>query len=141
MRYILYILSFSVMLTGELEVDGNLKVQGTIDAQNNTVTNVGAPLTMSDAVNAGILQSALSNDGPFEFKFIHVLFYNGDEHSSPLLVQYKLEDTGGSWISNFDSYWGEVSAEGWLINDRIDLNHSDNYGVYYVYELKRKIQE
>ena len=135
------ILLCTFVIAGELEVDGNLKVKGTVDAQNNPVTNVGAPLTMSDAVNAGILQSALSDDGPFEFKFIHVLFYNGDEYNSPLLVQYKLEDTGGSWISNFYSYLGELSAEGWLINDRIDLNHSDNYGVYYVYEFKRKVQE
>ena len=52
----------------ELEVEGNLKVQGNIDASNQRVTNVGSPTDLQDAVNTEFLQNALRDDGNYEYK-------------------------------------------------------------------------
>ena len=52
-----YLLLFTTLIfAGELEVDGDLKVTGTGDANGNPITNVGAPLLSTDAVNAGIVK-------------------------------------------------------------------------------------
>ena len=54
-----YLLIFTtILLAGELEVDGNLKVTGTVDAQGNPITNVGSPLLSTDAANAGYVLNA-----------------------------------------------------------------------------------
>ena len=41
-------LLFSFLIPAELEVDGNLKVTGTVDANGNPITNVGDPVVSSD---------------------------------------------------------------------------------------------
>ena len=62
------LLIFSILMAGELEVDGNLKVTGTVDAQGNPITNVGAALSMTDAINGNVLQSVLRDDTEYEYK-------------------------------------------------------------------------
>ena len=51
-----------------MEVDGDLKVTGTVDANGNPITNVGAALSMTDAINGNILQSAVRDENKYEFK-------------------------------------------------------------------------
>ena len=68
-----FLLSF--IIAGELEVDGNLKVIGNIDAQNNPIKNVGTPTDMSDAINGNVLQDALRNDTSFEYKIIAIVSF------------------------------------------------------------------
>ena len=68
MRILLLCLTF--LFAGELEVDGDLKVSGNIDAQNNPIKNVGIPQELTDAINGNVLQDALRDDGVYEFKFI-----------------------------------------------------------------------
>ena len=51
MRFTATLIILSFVLTQELEVEGNLKVTGTIDAQGNPITNVGNPVNANDAVN------------------------------------------------------------------------------------------
>ena len=46
---------------------GNLKVTGTVDANGNPITNVGTALSMTDAINGNVLQSALRDDGIYEY--------------------------------------------------------------------------
>jgi hypothetical protein len=87
-----------------------------------------------------VLQNALRDDGPFEYMFVHVLFYNADSHSSQFNVQYRLEGVT-AWTSDFYNYLGTLSSEGWLISKRLNMNYGDNYGLYFVYELIRKIEE
>ena len=62
----------------ELEVEGNLKVQGNIDASNQRVTNVGSPTDLTDAVNTEFLQDALRDDGNYEYEFYQVQHGNGN---------------------------------------------------------------
>ena len=59
---------FSVIFVQELEVDGVIKANSGIDANNNSITNVGSPLTMSDAINGNVLQDALRDDTTYEYK-------------------------------------------------------------------------
>ena len=62
MKTILVIFA-SFLLAGELEVDGNLKVTGTVDANGNPITNVGTPLLSTDAANAGYVLNASAGKG------------------------------------------------------------------------------
>ena len=71
-RYLFLLLTFA--FTTELEVDGNLKVTGTVDANNNPITNVGSPQSMSDAINGNVLQSALRDDGVYEYLIYYPKF-------------------------------------------------------------------
>jgi hypothetical protein len=59
MRY-LSILLLTIPFTQELQVEGNLKVTGSIDAQGNPITNVGSPIQSDDAVNMGFLQTEMT---------------------------------------------------------------------------------
>ena len=62
MKNIVFIL-LSFGLAAELEVDGDLKVTGTVDASGNPITNVGAPLLSTDAASAGYVLSATGGKG------------------------------------------------------------------------------
>jgi len=81
------ILSIGLLFAAELEVDGVIKANSGIDANNNPITNVGSPLTMSDAVNAGILESALRDDGVYEYKlYLTKVGSDTDYNYKPLLI-------------------------------------------------------
>ena len=139
MNLILLLLA-SFTFASELEVQGNLKVTGNIDAQNNPITNVGTPQAMTDAVNAQTLNNILTDDGVYEFLFLHIMIYNGDSFSYIFNMQYRLEGEN-FWNNNLNEYLSIKTQEGWKISSRLNLGVSDNYGVYYLYELKRKIEE
>ena len=64
------LLTLSLLFTQELEVQGDLKVSGSIDAQNNPIKNVGIPQELTDAINGNVLQDALRDDGMYEYKII-----------------------------------------------------------------------
>ena len=61
MKYL--ILFTTLIFSAELEVDGDLKVTGTVDASGNPITNVGAPLLSTDAASAGYVLSATGGKG------------------------------------------------------------------------------
>ncbi len=63
MRPIFILIFFGLLFTQELQVDGNLKVTGTIDAQGNPITNIGEPTGANDAVNMGYLQNEIGDLG------------------------------------------------------------------------------
>ena len=153
----LFILIFSIVIAGELEVDGDLKVNGTVDAQGNPITNVGAPQTLTDAVNAGILASALSDEGVYEYKYYYIAFatftWEGwDQAFAQGLSKYKsidFTDEGTDWQAKIDI----LSDEGWIIMNQFVLSSPGSmpYGVYGTNEpsqahlvlitLKRKIDD
>ena len=56
------LLTLSLLFTQELEVQGDLKVSGSIDAQNNPIKNVGIPQELTDAINGNVLQDALRDN-------------------------------------------------------------------------------
>ena len=68
MKYLL--LLTTLIFAAEMEVDGDLKVTGTVDANGNPITNVGAALSMTDAINGNVLQDVLRDEGPSEYKLV-----------------------------------------------------------------------
>ena len=55
-KLIILCLALPVLFAQELEVEGNLKVTGEIDAQGNPITNLGNPVNATDAVNMQTMQ-------------------------------------------------------------------------------------
>ena len=150
------LLSLGILFASELEVQGDLKVSGSIDAQNNPVKNVGVPHSLTDAINGNVLQDALREDGVYEFKFIPVLFSYALEGSShwgsngDLYTIYYKEEGDYYFDSNdFSAYANLLSQDGWILYHRTHVgsttmsNGSSTYGggPVFIYEFKRIIEE
>lgn len=142
----LLILSLTLIFAAELEVDGNLKVTGNIDAQNNPIKNVGPPTTLTDAVNGNALQDALRDDGVYEFKFIVGMLVNGSNTSNSNIERYSkyfiVDDFEGSFNYfqiGLASILNEHSSNGWIIKT-LGIN-SENNNTMITYELRRKLED
>ena len=88
MRILLLCLTF--VFAAELEVEGDLKVTGNIDVQNNPIKNVGIPQELTDAINGNILQDALRDDANYEYQIIILRIYYSNNSQ---LIPYS-----GSWF-------------------------------------------
>ena len=140
-----YLLLFTTLIfAGELEVDGNLKVTGTVDANGNPITNVGAPLLSTDAVNAGTLASSLGIGIIYEYISYKVKIdaSNSDGYNWWVLMNHV---DPGSWSINFMNELNAKSLDGYEIHSitNLPLNHpynQDDY-TYLLFILKRPISE
>ena len=61
MRILLLCLTF--VFAGELEVEGDLKVTGSVDANGNPITNVGEPVLTSDVATANYVNTRTAGRG------------------------------------------------------------------------------
>ena len=61
-KYISLALMIGFIFSQELEVEGNLKVSGSIDASAQRILNVGDPVENTDAVNLQYLTNLSSNN-------------------------------------------------------------------------------
>ena len=146
MKNILFIL-LSFCLAGEMEVDGNLKVTGIVDASGNPITNVGAALSMTDAINGNVLQSALRDDGVYEYKIIATKidhnWLHSDNNGNGFQVSYK-QISDPHWQSGFESFLNGLIIDGWKIH-QVDpyLWEGSGYGSFYwnQYILKRPLAD
>tara|TARA_Y100001970_G_C13989722_1_gene727584 strand:+ start:520 stop:906 length:387 start_codon:yes stop_codon:yes gene_type:complete len=59
----LLILYLTFTIATELEVDGNLKVTGTVDANGNPITNVGEPVFTTDVATANYVLERTTTKG------------------------------------------------------------------------------
>ena len=145
MNKLLPILLLSCVLAGELEVDGNLKVQGTIDAQNNPITNVGIPQTLNDAINGNVLQDALRDDGQYEINYYAVSFYNAFTSGSDIFETRFKEIGQSGYTYNWEPFVNQLLIDGWIISRAFSLPMSYNVmtqeGINILYELKLPIEE
>ena len=98
MKRLILLICLSLAFSQELQVDGNLKVTGEIDAQGQAIKNVGTPQLATDAVNLATAQGLagmkperiytyMSNNGTFSFAYNIVIpipfwFLDGFAHSS-----------------------------------------------------------
>ena len=140
MRYIFITLAF--VFAGELEVDGNLKVSGSIDAQNNPIQNVGIPQELTDAINGNVLQDALRDDGSYEYKIMKVAI----PHTwAGLYTYYRVMDTD---LSGEDApgYLTQLGNEGWKIiaiqylqDSSITIDNATHS--IFLYTLSRKVED
>ena len=148
MTKLLPILFMSILFSGELEVDGDLKVTGTVDASGNPITNVGAALSMTDAINGNVLQSALRDDGVYEYMFIlgRIKHFgsstDGVERWSQYMILSEIQVSSSSWIDGLSSILNQHSSEGWVIQF-LDSHLEISYGSYLhiLYQLKRPISD
>ena len=141
MKYLILFTTF--IIAAELEVDGNIKVTGTVDANGNPITNVGAALSMTDAINGNVLQSALRDDGVYEYNYILTKF-NAAMTSQPGItfsISY-MELGQESWTSDFVSKLNQLMLDGWIVSHR--FNHTVPNSVetlIVIYELRKLIEE
>ena len=127
------ILSIGLLFAGELEVDGVIKANSGIDANNNPITNVGSPLTMSDAINGNVLQDALRDDAVYEFKIFSVWIgdYLGTTYGTNANLSVYAElggssDTGTDWLNKLNT----LAQDGYTI-DRISEKEGSYYNNYF----------
>ena len=85
------LLSLGILFASELEVQGDLKVSGSIDAQNNPVKNVGVPQSLTDAINGNVLQDALRDDGSYEYMFLYLRFNGAANPNNDWRTIYYIE--------------------------------------------------
>ena len=104
MRY-LVILLLTIPFTQELQVEGNLKVTGSIDAQGNPITNVGSPVQSDDAVNMGFLQSEMTGLSGMKPERI----YRSVSANVPQPITLAVP-TGKVWQISISSWYLELSV-------------------------------
>ena len=141
------LLFLTLTFAGELEVQGDLKVSGSIDAQNNPVKNVGTPQSLTDAINGNVLQDALRDDGPFEYKMYITKMHPDQGYSNIQWIEYieGVYDAGTVWASFFNAELFSLFNDGWKIDNVIDLTTSIQ-DISYSYNkqlfiFKRPIEE
>ena len=119
-KIILLLIIMNIGFAQEFKVDGNLKVTGKIDAQNQPITNVAAPVDLDDAVNARVLQSTLADSGPYEYKLIYLTITTQNPNTSgqtSVTGYFVLDEDGGMVGGDLKfgatSYINQISQEGW----------------------------
>ena len=94
----------------ELKVDGNLKVMGKIDAQNQPITNVGNPTEGFEAVNLSTLSSLIGSNANYDYKVRYLLIYGITTNTGITTETYfwRLEENfspryKSSWYAEYES--------------------------------------
>ena len=117
----------------ELQVEGDLDVVGTIDANNHRVKNVAEPVEDTDAVNTiavrNTVREAIVDDGPWEYKIIASTMSN-------YILRYS-EIDGQSQQDGFRNYINVLAADGWILDN---IFGSSNTNIDY-FIFKRRIEE
>jgi len=103
------IITLSLVLAGQLEVDGSLKVSEGIDADGETISNVGNAVSDSDATNLSTVRSMLGMKPERIYSFVKTIDGGG---YSAIVPEEKI------WkITFFSEAW--CSTESFAINDEI----------------------
>ena len=149
MKYAIVLLSFAIVFTQELEVEGDLKVTGNFDAQNNPIKNVGIPQALTDAINGNALQDALRDDGPFEYKMYITILHPDRGASDIQWIEYVegQADAGSVFSSFFNTELFLLFNAGWKIDNVITLTpnyasgHTDYSYNRQLFIFRRPIEE
>ena len=128
----------------ELEVEGDLKVQGNIDASNQRVTNVGSPTDLQDAVNTEFLQDALRDDNTYEFTGYKVRINGNSDGVNDWVYLNNIDQ--GSWNVDFFSELNQKMIEGWSLHSHTFIGLEDQIlqstsHSYFIFLLKRPLSE
>ena len=120
MRILLLFLTFT--FAGELEVEGDLKISGNIDAQNNPIKNVGVPQELTDAINGNVLQDALRQNDNYEYTFLLVQVSMGSDPNPHIGASGFLRSeqiSGGSILNEISALGDELTSlfnDGWKLD-------------------------
>ena len=145
----IYILLFlcAILPAQDFEVDGDLKVTGNIDAQNNPIKNVGIPQELTDAINGNVLQDALRDDGNYEYKVFLTRLELHDNLNEIGYYEYQNGVNAGNesseWSNNFHNVLIPLLTDGWRIDNIIQTTNPTGNTDYQknLYILKRPIEE
>jgi hypothetical protein len=124
MRYLVFILILNLIYMQELQVEGNLKVTGTIDAQGNPVTNIGEPVELNDAVNLGLMQNSLDELSNLKLERIYSYKHNEDDQFSFTVPSNKIWKITGVanapyFIDGIEVYPFTMMDESWAFSNEI----------------------
>ena len=137
------ILCLTFTIATELEVDGDLKVTGNVDVQNNPIKNVGLPQELTDAINGNALQDALRDDGVYEYMFLYFKFHGAANASTDWRTVWYIEGSDSSgdipWQEGGMQALNSYITSGWKISHRMHVPGGDY--IFAIYELKRPIEE
>ena len=133
------LISISILFANQMEVDGNLKVTGQIDASNQRIKNVGPPTDMMDAVNAQALYNLLNDTRNFEVEYYYVTFDDLTSNGGSMNSWYR-EYGSNSNINGWPNFINNKTANGWKINNTFS-SFSDNNNMNILYELVRYYDE
>ena len=123
----LLILCLTFTIATELEVDGNLKVTGDIDVQNNPIKNVGPPTALTDAINGNALQDAIRDDGNYEYK-IYLVRLGGSEYSSNITWVELIEgQSPGQFNDYFHTELFTLLNTNWKVDSYMNLTQGAGY--------------
>ena len=145
-RNIVFIIC-SFLFSGELEVDGNLKVTGNIDASGQPINNVGVPLSMTDAINGNVLQDVLRDDGNYEYKVFLTSLLQESNVNDIRYYEYQNGVNAGNesseWSFNFHNVLISLLTDGWKIEEVIVSSNpsNDNHFFKNLYILKRPLSD
>ena len=138
------LLSLGILFASELEVQGDLKVSGNIDAQNNPVKNVGTPQSLTDAINGNVLQDALRDDANYEYKIVVTKIDNNWLYPSNETFKVSYKQIGDNqWQSDFENLMNTLMTDGWKIFQMSPYVWENYTGSFYwnKYIFKRPIEE
>ena len=128
-----------------MEVDGNLKVTGTVDASGNPITNVGAALSMTDAINGNVLQSALRDDNQYEYKYFKIFIPTAYNKTT---IYYVEMDGSNELSSSWTQYLNNMILAGWTLYNQelasinqLFINNSIGDTTYFIVILRRKVSD
>ena len=114
------IISFSLLLSQQLQVDGNLKVTGEIDAQGNAIKNVGTPQAVTDALNLQTLNNIMTDDTQYEYLAYKVRINPSQDQRHMEWIQLG-DNTGATFSSNFIVELNNRSLEGYQVHSTMNL--------------------
>jgi len=135
MKLKIFICLVSLTYAQELKVDGNLKVMGKIDAQNQPITNVGNPTEGLEAVNLSTLSSFLGSDANYDYKIRYVahsaMSIGTTMKNSPAF--WKLEENFDTVHSNWYTEFESIINDGYILFD----SPTDNANGYWKFRKKK----
>lgn len=135
----LLIIFISISMANEMEIDGDLKVFGHINANGNAITNVGSPQSMTDAINGNVLQDALRDDTEYEYKMILIRISDNGQSTNMWGHEYG-HDTSDDWNYSYYNNLISLLESNWTFYKEVHLGVQSGY-FKFILILKRPISD